>query len=330
MNAQTLHRILLACLSCITLFVAAAAHAGLFRAYVSQAGNDANPCTLAQPCRLLPAALAAINSGGEIWMVDSANYNTAPVSIAKSVTILAIPGALGSVVANGGDAIDIAAPGIQVTLRNLVVLNFSGGAHGINFSQGAFLLVEECEIYGLPQDGIHFTGPGTLTVKNTAIHSVAGAGIFLANAGAAIERVTLTELTTGLSVGTGAFASLTSSLIHNANTGVVVAESGGGGSRLTIDNSIIRQTSTAVSAASTAAPDIVRVTIARSTIANNLTGISAQGTNAFVTLDNDVIQHHSTASINISGGTVFTRGNNTMNFFSIGVVGGSLTPLSGV
>ena len=38
-------------------------------------------------------------------MLDSANYNTGPVNVTKSVTILAVPGALGSVVATGGDAI---------------------------------------------------------------------------------------------------------------------------------------------------------------------------------------------------------------------------------
>ena len=87
-----------------TLLLSATAQAGLFRSYVSSAGNDANPCTLSAPCRLLPAALVAVNDGGEIWMLDSANYNTGPVNIDKSVTILAIPGAVGSVLAIGGDA----------------------------------------------------------------------------------------------------------------------------------------------------------------------------------------------------------------------------------
>ncbi len=73
---------------------------GLFRAYLSQNGSDTNPCTLPAPCRLLPAALAAVKDGGEIWMLDSANFNVGVVDIAKSVTILAVPGALGSVVAN--------------------------------------------------------------------------------------------------------------------------------------------------------------------------------------------------------------------------------------
>jgi hypothetical protein len=87
--------LLAACLAC------ASAHAQVFRAYLDASGSDANPCTLAQPCRLLPAALAAVASGGEIWLLGSANYNSGPVAIGKSVTILAVPGAVGSVVALG-------------------------------------------------------------------------------------------------------------------------------------------------------------------------------------------------------------------------------------
>ena len=85
----------------IALLLCATAHAQLFRAYLAPTGSDANPCTLQQPCRLLPAALTAVADGGEIWMLDSANYNSSSVNITKSVTILAVPGALGSVVAAG-------------------------------------------------------------------------------------------------------------------------------------------------------------------------------------------------------------------------------------
>lgn len=102
-----------------------AAHAqGLFRAYLSSTGSDANACTVAAPCRLLPAALTAVANGGEIWILNSANYNTAPVAITKSVSILAIPGVVGSLIATGASsALDIDTPGVRVALRNLVILS---------------------------------------------------------------------------------------------------------------------------------------------------------------------------------------------------------------
>ncbi|HEX6794485.1 MAG TPA: right-handed parallel beta-helix repeat-containing protein [Casimicrobiaceae bacterium] len=336
MNARTLHRVLFASISSAVL-LAAPAHAGLFRAYLSQNGNDANPCTLQQPCRLLPAAIAAVNDGGEIWMVDSANYNTAPVSITKSVTILAIPGALGSIVASGGDAIDVATPNARVTLRNLVVLNFSAGAHGINFSNGARLTVEECEIYGLPQNGITFTAPGGgLVVKNTTIHNIAGAGVFVAgtlasSVTAALEHVSLLSVNTGFSVGSSASVTLNDSVVTNTQVGVTATESGGAGSRVTIVNSVIRASTTGISLTSPTASDTVRVTMSRSTLSHNPLGMDVQSAagDVKVTLDDNVIQNNTTA-INMSGGVVFTRGNNTLNFTTNGIVGGSLTALAGI
>lgn len=134
-------------ISVAVLCGASTVHAGLFRTYLSLNGNDANPCTVQLPCRLLPAALAAVNDGGEIWMIDSANFNTAPVSITKSVKILAIPGQMGSVVGNGGDAIDINTSG-DVTLRNLQILNFSGGVDGINIANAGAVHIEKTSIDG--------------------------------------------------------------------------------------------------------------------------------------------------------------------------------------
>ena len=118
----------ISCYLFVTLLLSTAAQAQLFRAYVASTGSDANPCNLPAPCRLLPAALAAVADGGEIWMLDSANYNTATVTIGKSVSILAVPGAVGSVVAVGGPAISITAGSLTVAVRNLVIVPLLGGA----------------------------------------------------------------------------------------------------------------------------------------------------------------------------------------------------------
>ena len=123
----------------------------VFRAYLSSTGNDANPCTLPAPCRLLPAALAAVQNGGEIWMMDSANFNTGPVNITKGVKIFAIPGALGSVVGNGGDALIINTAG-DVTLRNLQILNFSGGVNGVTIQNAGAVHIEKTSIDGFNTD----------------------------------------------------------------------------------------------------------------------------------------------------------------------------------
>jgi len=159
------------------------AQAQLFRSYVSSTGNDANPCTVQAPCRLLPAALAAVKDGGEVWMLDSANFNTSPVVITKSVSILAIPGALGSVVGSDGDAIEINTAGVNVTLRNLKILNFSGGLNGINMTNGASLKVEGCEVAGFATNsyaGIKVNTPAKVTIVDTIVRDNFG-GIWFDN-----------------------------------------------------------------------------------------------------------------------------------------------------
>ena len=146
------------------------AHAQLFRSYLASDGSDSNPCTVQAPCRLLPAALAAVKDGGEVWIMDSANFNTSPVVIEKSVSILAIPGALGSIVGSSGDAIEINAAAVKVTLRNLKILNFNAGQNGIHMTNGASLKVEGCEIAGFNSyAGISVTTPAKVTIVDTIV-----------------------------------------------------------------------------------------------------------------------------------------------------------------
>src|SRR5258706_8578213 len=161
------------------MFCTSAQSAGLFRAYLASSGSDANPCTLPQPCRLLPAALAAVADGGEIWMLDSANFNTGVVNIAKSVTILAIPGALGSVVSTDAHhAIYIDAANAKVTLRNLLIVGLGIVNDGISFVQGAELNVAECEIANV-NNGIFATASNSkVIVKNTVFRGNYIAGFY--------------------------------------------------------------------------------------------------------------------------------------------------------
>lgn len=146
MNAVTLRKAL-RLVSIVALCSASIANAALFRTYLSFQGSDANPCTVQLPCRLLPAALAATNDGGEIWMLDSANYNTGPVIINKGVKIFAIPGALGSLVGNGGDAVIINTAG-DVTLRNVQILNLNAGVNGVTIQAAGGVHLEKVSVDG--------------------------------------------------------------------------------------------------------------------------------------------------------------------------------------
>ncbi|HZZ93150.1 MAG TPA: right-handed parallel beta-helix repeat-containing protein [Usitatibacter sp.] len=152
-----------------TLVLPGAAHAQLFRAYLASYGNDSNPCTVAAPCRLLPAALNAIVSGGEIWMLDSANFNSGAVTINKNVSILAVPGEVGSIVAVGGaNAININA-GLTVAMKNVSITNNtnSPGQDGIDMSTGTLSLQDS--VVSVPNYAIYLGGTGSLSLHNTVI-----------------------------------------------------------------------------------------------------------------------------------------------------------------
>jgi hypothetical protein len=180
MRIPALRRTLMVLASVLALLGAGTADAA-FRTYLASNGLDTDPCTLQQPCRLLPAALAAVDPGGEIWMLDSANFNTGLVNITKSVTILAVPGAVGSVVANSADAMLINAASVKVVLRNLVFLNLAGASNnGIYMTAGASLTVIDCQFSNLGNAGIFITDPGMKghIVRSSFVNNATGIRVF--------------------------------------------------------------------------------------------------------------------------------------------------------
>jgi hypothetical protein len=319
------------------LLVCATAQAQLFRSYLSGEGSDSNPCTLPEPCRLLPAAHAAVANGGEIWMLDSANYNTAPVSISKSVTILAVPGALGSLVATGGgNALAIAGAGIKVTLRNLVIVHFNSSVNGINFTEGAELNVVDCDIANMQNAGIHAIAPGSkVSVIRTQLRGSGVHGFYAAgNVVASLNEVNVRGNVYGVLVNTGAQVAFSNSVVAgNSFAGMWIQTSGGAG-RVTIDNSVVSNNNYGVAITTFAGADALRVAITRSTMSHNaaaglaLNKAAAGATLVAVLSDSTVVNNGN--GVDFAGNTplVFTRGNNTVEFNTVDVFGGVLTALA--
>ncbi len=296
----------------VMLLLSATAHAQLFRAYLapSPLGNDANACTLTAPCRLLPTALTAVADGGEIWMLDSGNYNTAPVAITKSVTILAVPGALGSVVASGGNAIDIATAGVKVALRNLVIVPLlgGGGTGGISMTAGASLTVENCLLANLPGTGILVNAGASVHVTDTTIRGSGGAGVDIRNG----AHVTVTRAT----------------ISGNANIGVVAQ--GTVASTVTtadIADSTINTNLRGVMGYSTNATASVGVSVRESQVVqNNDFGVIAESTaGAPVTLSasNNIITSSVWGVGSYSAGSKVWVSGNTISGTNVGLVGAS-------
>jgi hypothetical protein len=315
--------------SCVlALAIAAApAHAGLFRAYLSVNGNDANDCSVAHPCRLLPAALAAVNDGGEIWIVDSANFNTGAVAITKSVSILAIPGALGSLVANGGEALTVDTAGIVVALRNLSFTNLASGTYGIRYLQGQSVTVDGCRFANLPVGAI-LGAPSTaeflqLFVKNSVFRAN-GTGVVVA--GAMIAHVDRAQVVgssgPGLAVAGGTLLVSNSVVTGSGDAGVTV---GGSQTQLALERSTISNNATFGVFANSAPANVI---VTRSILTGNDTGAATAVTGAALLLDDSTISNNATAGVAIFGGSVQTRGNNMFDFNGTDVTGGSLTTLA--
>ncbi|HET9667961.1 MAG TPA: hypothetical protein VFQ93_00005 [Casimicrobiaceae bacterium] len=305
MHSDALRPVLIAFASVFAACTASIAHAGIFRAYLSLSGNDANPCTVQQPCRLLPAALAAVNDGGEVWMLDSANYNTTTVSITRSVSILAVPGVVGSVVANGGDAITINAAASNIALRNLTVrpLSGSGTGNGMTIAAVGSLSIDNMVFENL-NDAVSLSGAAKISIRESVFrHNFSGLSV--SQSGGAQETIAVDH----------------ASYIENSVAFSVLANSTSGFVRVTIDDSLIRGGGNGNGAAAfgggvaSAAPVIV--TIMRTKVIGdaNGNGISSFGTQTVVTLADCHVSGWAiggTRTLNgVSGvGTIQSLGNN--------------------
>jgi hypothetical protein len=307
-----------------------AAHAQLFRAYVSSAGSDSNPCSLASPCRLLPAALNAVATGGEIWMLDSANYNTTTVNVTKSVSILAVPGVVGSVVATGSaEGIIVNAPGAVVSLSNLVVVQLGYGPMGISFVQGLSLNVNNCQVSNATNVGINASATGgILNVRDTVIRNSATGINLVGNVNATIERVQITGGSFGILGNPGSRATIVESNLSGMGTGVYAFASGGT-VRMVVERTAISQTSNGVYSEAVSGGDIADITVRASTVTHAATAafiVYQAGGSASIVSDGNLVAESAVAySFSSGSGTIWTAGNNSVRYTPIVTQNGSLT-----
>jgi hypothetical protein len=293
------------------LFLSATVHAQLFRAYLASDGNDSNACTLVAPCRLLPAALTAVASGGEIWMLDSANYNTATVTIGKSVSILAVPGAVGSVVALGGPAVSIAASGLTIALRNLVIVPFpaSGATFGVQMTEASALTIEGSLIANLPSDGMRVIGTGKVEIANTIIRNNGGFAVWLQD---------------------GASGDISGAKLLNNAHGVLAYSTTAITTTATVSDTIISGGVFAADAVTISAGGATRIFVTRCTIQNTGYALDSEtlgaGT-ALIAVSNSMITNNNYAWYQSGAGSVIrTLGNNHLTDNTTNI--GSLTPAS--
>ena len=188
----------------LVLGFASAMYGAPQRTFVSSAGNDTNDCTRATPCRNFAAAIAAVNAGGEVVVLDSAGFGA--VFVNKSVSIIAPPGVYAGITGFSGYALNVdATGGDSVVLRGLS-LNGLGATTGIQIVATGSLRVEKCDVSHFTGSGISIpaaSAPMTLIFRETTSRSNGSEGInLIGNIGvpitATLDRVVVDQNLDGL------------------------------------------------------------------------------------------------------------------------------------
>ncbi len=189
------------------------------RTFVSTGGDDTSNCSIqATPCRSIAAALAQTAEDGEVIILKTGEYETAPLTIQKGISITSPSGTVALI----GQPLTINAPGRRVALRGLT-LKGAGALTGLTLLAVDTLAVEDSSIDGWEMG---------LRLQNAAGATVAISGTVVRNnatgiVAAASNRISVSESrfernTKGLEVLAGAVWVRDSAFVANAESGMVI------------------------------------------------------------------------------------------------------------
>lgn len=152
-----------------------AAHAQL---WVSTTGSDANPCTLASPCRTFQQAAYLVPQYGIIHVLNAGDYG--PININYPLEIDG--GGLASISVSGSGS----APAIQVKttglvrLRNISIHGYSGAPEGIQMGGYGAIDIDNVQVTGFAGNCIAIRagfGPIDVVIKDSTIENCSSNGI---------------------------------------------------------------------------------------------------------------------------------------------------------
>ncbi len=262
------------------------AYAQATRTWVSGVGDDANPCSRTAPCKTFAGAISKTAASGVISVLDPGGFGA--VTITKSITI-ETDGQLAGVLSAGTNGFIVnAGVNDNVVLRGMSIDGAGTGLNGIRFIAGKSLTVERCVINGVTQKGIDFSPTGTsfLTVTDTQIHNATNAATGGAisitptgagTASAVISGSTLTRNLFGLKTGAATKTTISNSILSNNDT--VGIQANGSGAIIFADDVVVSN-NLGTGIASTSAGS---VTISRSAIFGNATGMATLGGGQIIT-----------------------------------------------
>ncbi|HEY8033173.1 MAG TPA: hypothetical protein VIF02_12555 [Methylocella sp.] len=278
------------------------------RTWVSGKRADSGTCALEFPCNTFAFALTQTAAGGEIDVLDQADYG--PVTITQSVSIVNDGPGIAAIGISSGNAITINA-GVNdgVHLRGLTIAGTGGGINGILLNTGAILAVENCVVRGFERAGISIssTTSSSFSVSNTMAFNNRVAGIRVQPA----ASVTVT----------GVLSNITA---NNGETGIAVdgSQTTGGSLNVAIVDSEVSFNGAGVSAGIGFGPAAINVMVRNSVASNNFSFGLVAGTNAILRIAHSVVKENETG--------VSTSGGGILNSYGDNDIGGNTTDNIGV
>jgi hypothetical protein len=210
------------------------AEATVDHTYVSGKGSDTGGCVSPSiACRTFAYAISQTTASGEIIVLDAADY--APVTITKSISIVADSGGPAGIVLASGNAITIDAGSSDiVSLRGLTLEGDGAATSGIVLNSAGSLTIADCSVRSFQSGGIVLAPYPTLPIFSkvniSILNSVMddnGTGLSVTGTGfletvVAVRKSVANHNAIGFSV-TGATVYFTDSMaIGNTGAGIAI------------------------------------------------------------------------------------------------------------
>jgi len=211
------------------LLCTASASFAFGQSYVSSAGNDANPCDAANPCRTVNRALAAAGVGGTALLADAGPYDA--FVITRSARVVAVTGAAPRIIApdNSTPAIKVALPPDEYAyLEGLIFNTAADRATAVSWVTPSKLLwMKNCQVYGF-LNGLSATAGGNMFVDTCAFNGGGGGeGIGLETSSetepiySTIQYTDISGYYIGAAAGSNTDVGILGSRIFGCNAGVM-------------------------------------------------------------------------------------------------------------
>ena len=306
------------------MLTAANATAAQQRTFVASYGSDANLCKIAAPCRTFASAVAQTLDGGEVIVLDGAEYGA--VTITRSIAIVGPRAVYAGITVPSGAGIVINAPGIRVRLEGLSIKGF-GGTVGLRVDAADLVLVDRCTIEGFSDAGIRSSvGAPNILVHDTAIRDN-GIGIVVDGpTRIVVEHGRLDKNAgAGMRIGSGAAATIANSVFaFNGTHGLLIQPAAGTAGAAVVGTLFAENGGDAIHASAAPSTNIT-LSLSTSELRRNVNGLAVDanaGATVGVDAEDSAFSDHAGAGIAASntGGTVkFTISGNVITRNGTGV-----------